>query len=86
MGTCRGCGGILGRDCYNEHDCISISNNKEQYFAQGFQDAENYIGILIYTLNQNKIPIPNSFSAEPPLILKIESGCDNEYIDDGLPW
>lgn len=36
MANCRGCGGILGRDCWNEYDCMQISannyrNEDEQY-------------------------------------------------------
>lgn len=27
MNTCIACGGVLGRDCFNEHDCIQISQN-----------------------------------------------------------
>lgn len=27
MKTCNGCGGVLGRDCWNEHDCIQISQS-----------------------------------------------------------
>lgn len=85
MANCRACGGVLGRDCYNEQDCMSISHNEQQMYYQGLDHAEDYIRTLIYTLEQNKITVP-SFSAEPPLIFKIESTCENQYIDDGLPW
>lgn len=27
MKKCNGCGGVLGRDCWNEQDCVSISQN-----------------------------------------------------------
>lgn len=27
MATCRGCGGVLGRDCWNEPDCMWISQD-----------------------------------------------------------
>lgn len=27
--VCQGCGGILGRDCFNEYDCVQIS---EQHY------------------------------------------------------
>lgn len=27
MANCRACGGVLGRDCFNEHDCLMISEN-----------------------------------------------------------
>lgn len=27
MRACVACGGVLGRDCFNEQDCIAISNS-----------------------------------------------------------
>lgn len=31
MNYCSACGGLLGRDCWNEQDCLMISeNNKRQ--------------------------------------------------------
>jgi hypothetical protein len=29
MATCSACGGVLGRDCFNEQDCLSISDSSE---------------------------------------------------------
>lgn len=26
---CQGCGGVLGRDCYNEYDCVQIGKSME---------------------------------------------------------
>ena len=87
MANCRACGGVLGRDCYNEQDCLEISR-AEQFNGYRSDEAEHYISILIYKLEQNGISIPNSFSAEPPLIFKEIRvyGCENKYIDDGLPF
>ena len=87
MANCRACGGVLGRDCFNEHDCLMISHNQEQEYYQNIEHSEDYIRTLIYTLEQNKIPVPNSFSVEPPLIFKLQSSCENNpMIDDDLPW
>ena len=55
---CQGCGGILGRDCYNEQDCISISASMgqyDQYEMQRLQDENNYLRQL---LSDNGIEIP----------------------------
>lgn len=27
MRICQGCGGVIGRDCFNEHECIEIANS-----------------------------------------------------------
>jgi hypothetical protein len=29
MTRCSACGGVLGRDCFNEQDCLAISNSLE---------------------------------------------------------
>ena len=67
--NCQGCGGILGRDCYNEHDCMIISNQRYSDIEQLQHENEMYnqqIGELmgqIETLKQaltdNKIDIPD---------------------------
>lgn len=31
MAHCKGCGGILGRDCWNEIDCVQISESVGQH-------------------------------------------------------
>jgi hypothetical protein len=40
MKTCRACGGVLGRDCYNEHDCLQISNSNMQHDEQAVSEIE----------------------------------------------
>jgi hypothetical protein len=83
MANCRACGGRLGLDCFNESDCLEISR---QQYEDDYDDRglNHYISVLIYTMEQKGIKIPNSFSPEPPLIMKIPYGCENRYIDDGL--
>lgn len=39
MRTCRGCGGVLGRDCFNEPECIWIT---ESINSDNARDAEAY--------------------------------------------
>ena len=34
MRICQGCGGVLGRDCFNEQDCICISQSMQQQDLQ----------------------------------------------------
>ena len=34
MRTCQGCGGVLGRDCFNETDCVNITHRMEQHQRQ----------------------------------------------------
>lgn len=29
MRTCSGCGGVLGRDCWSEEDCVMITRSME---------------------------------------------------------
>ena len=44
MSICQGCGGILGRDCWNEADCIQISNQQahDLYLLDFMQRDLNY--------------------------------------------
>ena len=40
MKICIGCGGVLGRDCWNEQDCVQISqsqNSQDQQFINQLQ-------------------------------------------------
>jgi hypothetical protein len=46
---CQGCGGILGRDCFNEHDCIMISQS-QNFFHDREREADT--DQLHYELNQ----------------------------------
>ncbi|MDX3913738.1 MAG: hypothetical protein QHC79_09380 [Pseudosphingobacterium sp.] len=57
---CQGCGGVLGRDCWNEIECIAIGNMQEQrayYEASRVPDMENQIHMLTGHLEQAQIEI-----------------------------
>ena len=88
MANCRACGGVLGRDCWNEQDCMQISNSYDNYENNELIRMLQYENsVLIYLLNHNKINVPDFiFSAVKPLVLKPIFGCKNKYIDDGLPF
>jgi len=34
MRTCKWCGGVLGRDCYNEYDCGAVTQSTQQQQQQ----------------------------------------------------
>ena len=90
MATCRGCGGVLGRDCWNEVDCLQISQNQDNCYKDGLtQELEWKNSILIYMLEHHKIKIPDFYNRPAkPLVSIFEPiiGCENKYIDDGLPF
>ena len=46
MRICQGCGGVLGRDCFNEQECVWIGNQ---------QDSEAYQLASLVPELQNKI-------------------------------
>jgi len=85
MATCRACGGILGRDCFNEADCLQISANNEYYNNYQIDELSNCLSILTYTLEQKGIPIPNFNVVEKPLIMIPIYGCENREFDN-LPF
>lgn len=56
MARCRACGGILGRDCFNEQDCLMISMQQSQQqptqiisdgynegYAEGYNAAQSIL-------------------------------------------
>jgi len=61
---CSGCGGILGRDCYNEAECVEISRQREQdyreleYLYNQIYELQGKVDTLEEILEQNNIPLP----------------------------
>lgn len=41
MKICQGCGGVLGRDCWNEQECIWISQSQQIDNQQQIQQEIN---------------------------------------------
>ena len=72
MANCKACGGILGLDCFNEQDCLSISYNNSQDDYYNLMEAERKIDILIDKLNKHNITIPDLL---PPPI-------NHNYLDE----
>lgn len=77
MKYCQGCGGIVGRDCFNEIECMSISAQQNHYDEQ-YLLAE--IELLKKTLKENGIPIPELNKQH-----EITSYQNNTY-DEGMPF
>lgn len=40
MRTCMGCGGVLGRDCFNEMECLEIYHRQQQEAQQKSNSSE----------------------------------------------
>ena len=82
MANCRACGGVLGRDCYNEADCLEISRSNDQMF----QD-DNLIQMLmecrstIKWLWENSKPNDNSLQSD---FFNIPANCLSQ-IEQVLP-
>ena len=64
MSICRGCGGILGRDCWNEADCVQISNQQAhdlyllEFMQRDLIDAEERVRFLEEFIVNNGLEIP----------------------------
>jgi len=77
---CQGCGGVLGRDCWNEVDCIQISNQQahdlyiNEFLQRDLADAESRILFLEQFILDNGLEIPY------PIIEPIDES------DDSLPF
>jgi hypothetical protein len=61
---CQGCGGVLGRDCWNEADCVQISNQQahdlyiNEFLQRDLCDAENRIQFLEQFILESGLEIP----------------------------
>jgi hypothetical protein len=61
---CQGCGGILGRDCFNEYDCMQISNKQahdlyiNEFLQRDLANAEIRIQVLEQFILDNNLEIP----------------------------
>lgn len=64
MSICRACGGVLGRDCWNEADCLQISNDNAHdlylldFIQRDLLDAENRVKFLEDFIESNGLKIP----------------------------
>lgn len=47
---CKGCGMVLGRDCFNEIDCMNISRYDENKKISTYQEYIEYIEQSILTM------------------------------------
>lgn len=80
---CRACGGVLGRDCFNEIECMSISAREESYKQGQYEELQRRFDKLLEILAANDINVSELMFPDS----KINS--DSTYIhesDDGLPF
>ncbi len=54
--NCQGCGGVVGRDCYNPTECVQINNQQDNYDVNELQYK---IAVLTKALVDNNIDIPD---------------------------
>lgn len=52
MRTCQGCGGVLGRDCWNEEDCMAIAHDQELVAQQWAKDGPEDVRHLWDAINR----------------------------------
>lgn len=55
---CNGCGGILGRDCFNEMECIQISEQMRYQDNETIYTLQMENEVLKQLLIRHNIPIP----------------------------
>ena len=79
---CQGCGGVLGRDCYNQADCIEISRRQNQDYyddADKVNELQHQIYVLLSILIENNIELPEFAKQKDEIIY------NSSTIDD-LPF
>lgn len=77
--NCRACGGVLGRDCFNEMDCLSVNMYDEQQDRQKANSLEEIIS-RIESILGIALPTP-----EPMKLNIVIPNSSHEDIDD-LPF
>jgi len=75
MSRCNGCGGVIGRDCFNPSECLEIAHDAYllEFFQRDLLAAEERIKYLEGFIVNNGLEIPYP---------KVET--DNE--EDWLPF
>jgi hypothetical protein len=87
MANCRACGGKLGLNCFNEQDCLEISNRQYYQDEQIIYQLEEYIEILKYRLLAANITIPSIIITEIPLVFNPLYLCVTKpMVDDYFPF
>jgi len=66
MANCRACGGKLGLDCFNESDCLQISQNNYQYQDDEISNLRDQVEVFKYQLCQNNIPFFDGLNVPYP--------------------
>lgn len=69
MSICRGCGGLLGRDCFNEPECMFIEHSQQRTVEYENQELRRRVERLERILgnepNQNLSATPLRDSSIP---------------------
>lgn len=64
MSTCPGCGGIIGRDCFNPTECVNIGNSIQEDQIRRMGDLQNNAAQQINTeLLQHLTEIHNRYAS-----------------------
>jgi hypothetical protein len=64
MATCRACGGVLGRDCFNEQDCLMILHSRQPYDPQEIEMRDQHIAQLEKEIAELKESLRQGGSSE----------------------
>lgn len=72
---CQGCGGVLGRDCFNEQECIQITNSINSFDEQWYIDALNNLrNELSVAIEKNNELSERLKKYEPQIVIVKDSG------------
>lgn len=59
MSICRGCGGFLGRDCFNEPECMFIEHSQQSAMVYENQDLRRRVERLERLLGIEQVKSPS---------------------------
>lgn len=87
MKICQSCGGVLGRDCFNEQECLSIGYREQKYKEDNADrkicELQQTVSRLMDILANNGIDLSSMQKTGTDVINKKES--EGVYPDDVYP-
>lgn len=91
MAICKGCNGVLGRDCFNESECLYIVRTQSQMYER--DQHEHYLSVDQAVGEINGLNIQITMLTDHISALTIENDCLKKevakrdfMIENGLGW
>lgn len=82
---CPGCGGVVGRDCFNPQECVNIGNAMEEDRLQRRETLQRNES-EINRLTKENLNLREQVEKLKEVLKEIEAQCDNQNPDHEMFW